>query len=423
MIVEKHSKKYYLNNFLFYGFCIAWFLFFSQIVSARALETVLLVSSYVYFFWMGRGFLFNPAAILFFVSVLVVFLGYLTIDLSEYGHEYSLPSVRYFLLFFLFIPLGLIIYGDEKKSMILLSSVASGLAVAIILKYGFSGFFQEGFSGKRLVVSGNPIRDGVIASISFIFLIYTLSLTGLKKYFSMPLIILLLFYLMSIVFFQSRSALVALVVTGLYLSIFAAVCGARINRFIVPFCFVLFIVSVYFIISETGLLKKISGEADFFLSILNLDFDSIPNSSFGIRAQMTVLGIDSILERPWLGWGHNGGWVVLDIYGYHEVYTREFMQLHNSYIELAVRYGVLVLTCFLAMLYWVFRCILMLRKNRFISEKLFLFLSSVFVFLVTVINFDGFVFQSETVRLFSILLGILVGFCFRYHSLSKKYNS
>jgi O-antigen ligase len=81
-----------------------------------------------------------------------------------------------------------------------------------------------------------------------------------------------------------------------------------------------------------------------FAAIVGGEFDGIPLSSVGLRVRATEVALEAVRERPLLGLGPAGTRQVLA--GAPEEGVQDLSHLHNSYLEILVRFGLLGIAAF-----------------------------------------------------------------------------
>ena len=160
--------------------------------------------------------------------------------------------------------------------------------------------------------------------------------------------------------------------------------------------------------------EKFSRELSTVDTILDGDLEDLPNSSWGLRAQFWVVGVKWISERPLAGWGYRAGRYVLEQESRTNKQFKHYRQLHNSYLELTVRYGLGGLFIMLSLFGWVLYQSNQACKRGSMSKELRNFtFTSVALFMLTA-NFYGLFFDDVYgLHVMTLLLGIPVSFIFK----------
>jgi O-antigen ligase len=106
----------------------------------------------------------------------------------------------------------------------------------------------------------------------------------------------------------------------------------------------------------------------------------LPESSFAYRYQVYKFGLEKWLERPWLGWGTAASRPLIAASGRPELYNHQFGQwmanMHNAYLEILVRFGVVGAALFAAGLWQLVGALRAARRLRRLPEDYWLFLTA-----------------------------------------------
>jgi len=84
--------------------------------------------------------------------------------------------------------------------------------------------------------------------------------------------------------------------------------------------------------------ERLEVESEVASRVLSGDLEHIGYGSIGVRVHMLDYGVGKWLERPWLGWGPGALPALLSI---HPEAQMHYQDLHNLYLELLVRVGML----------------------------------------------------------------------------------
>nr|WP_286009649.1 O-antigen ligase family protein [Salinicola sp. S1-1-2] len=90
--------------------------------------------------------------------------------------------------------------------------------------------------------------------------------------------------------------------------------------------------------------KRLDKEASVMQTAAELDWDSIPYSSIGIRLHTWRYALEKIAERPLTGWGADSRKYLIDEGPFPQAIRDRFGHFHNSYIEITLAYGLIGLT-------------------------------------------------------------------------------
>jgi len=84
--------------------------------------------------------------------------------------------------------------------------------------------------------------------------------------------------------------------------------------------------------------ERLQAESEVVAQIRAGEWDAIGYSPIGIRVHLVTYGVDRWLERPWLGWGPGALPALLDILPDARLHQQD---LHNLYLDMLVRVGLL----------------------------------------------------------------------------------
>ncbi len=144
-------------------------------------------------------------------------------------------------------------------------------------------------------------------------------------------------------------------------------------------------------------------------SLLSGRFGDIPFDSAGIRIHSWLEGLDWFAARPLLGWGGRGrNLVISESQWFTPEIKQTYRHLHNSYLDVAVNYGVVGLALLLLMWFWFVRIALQAaRRGHLPTDLLHFFLC--FMVLWAVVNFfESFVFYTSGIYVFSLIGGLIL---------------
>jgi O-antigen ligase len=121
--------------------------------------------------------------------------------------------------------------------------------------------------------------------------------------------------------------------------------------------------------------QRIATDSGTLAAIGQGDRDAVPthrHSSYGLRFHLHELGVRRWLERPWLGWGPGATPALIE--EHDRATLRGHAHLHNSYLELLLRLGVVGLVMFVAAPVIVARRVVRAARRRAVPGDLALFL-------------------------------------------------
>ncbi|MFW6341437.1 MAG: O-antigen ligase family protein [Halothiobacillaceae bacterium] len=149
--------------------------------------------------------------------------------------------------------------------------------------------------------------------------------------------------------------------------------------------------------------------------------DEVPINSIGARILSWQAAWSWFVERPILGWGANGGTIVMQNSPEttHEVF-RTFGHLHSSYVEMAIRYGLLGVSLYLVLAFWVGWRTWVAWRAGTMPGDFFAFFSLFFVYWVIVNLFESYLFFGTGIYLFNVVMAALMGFIWRDRLLGAR---
>jgi O-antigen ligase len=167
-----------------------------------------------------------------------------------------------------------------------------------------------------------------------------------------------------------------------------------------------------FVANSATIRERLSAESGTMGAVLTLDYSHIPThrqSSIGVRFHLNRLGLQKWLERPWLGWGPGSTRMLIQSNEIAEL--REWSDLHNSYLEILVRLGVVGAAFFLVGAWLVWRALHAARSDPRMPRDLHLFLNASLA-LLALWSLTDFRMTAADWKFYWLLLGGLV-FTFR----------
>ena len=307
---------------------------------------------------------------------------------------------RYGQLFF-FAPMAYWLKSDLNRIKTVLTIALVGLVISIVISYDWV-HWQDILQGKRIFPHRmNTITFGFFAETALLGLLligFSLKSSGRSdavNYLRRALwFILLAFFIQTVIFTQSRSAWIGM------LLVYPPVIAARIwhlfkyqphkmeIRWFLTSSAIL-VTAVFLILANSynHIADRLGQEHDDFKRFVALETDGYNEWGFGVRVLLNIYGYRKWKERPILGWGPGTAF---------KPYNHA--HLHNSYLEVLVRFGIVGATLFLVMLGLVFRALIWARARDMLPFNLILFLTGTFalaaIFCLTGYRLDKFDFRS-----------------------------
>jgi O-antigen ligase len=118
------------------------------------------------------------------------------------------------------------------------------------------------------------------------------------------------------------------------------------------------------------------------------------------------------VEKPITGWGGNAGGLVIQHTEWLQAYIGDLPlgHLHNSYVELLVRYGLLGFSIYLILAVWTAKGAHRAWKNRTMPGDFLIFFIVFFVFWAIVNMFESYMFYWTGVYVFNLVMAALLSF-------------
>jgi O-antigen ligase len=132
---------------------------------------------------------------------------------------------------------------------------------------------------------------------------------------------------------------------------------------IVPAAFLAVVLSILMIGSYNSVAERLGREHDDFERLVKLETDGYNQYGFGVRILLNLFGIEKFKERPVFGWGAGTDFSNFGM-----------PHLHNSYLEILVRFGLIGALAFALLAFFLFKGLLWAKSNTGIPLDLWLFL-------------------------------------------------
>jgi O-antigen ligase len=148
--------------------------------------------------------------------------------------------------------------------------------------------------------------------------------------------------------------------------------------------------------------------------IITGDWDNIPYTSVGVRANTWKVAADKIAERPWFGWGSQARSRVISHSDVLPDWVKQqFGHLHNYFLEVQLSYGLAGSLMLLALAIVIGRDCWLTWRARLMPTDVLVFGFCFFVFWVIVNNFESYMSFGTGTFVFNIILGGLITLCWR----------
>ncbi|MCK7568310.1 O-antigen ligase family protein [Marinobacter xestospongiae] len=284
-------------------------------------------------------------------------------DLARSG-----PTLEDFLDKFLFLFLALALAGQRRWVAALLGSAAVLiLLMPWVLGNGWVDF-RLGLAGGRVGFGLNPIRTALYFSVVMLGLMaFVRPLVASPTFSWLRLGLwggLMAYAAVVILMTQTRGVLLALVLMLATMAVLTLRSLPRLRRLPLRYWLggLCLLVAIGGMVVQSGLLgsnvQRFQSEAGVIDAVTSGDEGlEIPNSSWGLRVQFWQLGVERIAERPVAGWGYRSARYFLEQAARESPQFRGYRQLHNSYLEAGISYGMGGMLLLVGLFGWVlWRC-------------------------------------------------------------------
>lgn len=411
------------------------FLFFAWESKARAAVSFLFVLIPCLLdrrFW--RSLRASPTA---WVIVLLLFYILLrglaaSIENPQYLH-YHLKDGWELMLLCGFVFIGWLLRGDQRRVFLALAIALLGFWVGRLEHFPWNEAFQGGQWWTTRIKLGLPSEIGfgiytAAASIGLVLLAPRIwSLADRSWQHLLIVICWALFLLLSVqglIMAQSRAVwlAVALLVCTLPVAYLLFMRRSHWHKVIGIMACVVALLGIFAYANQGALSMRFSEEIDTTLQMLAGDFDEIEAidqqgeiKSMGIRYHMLLFGIEHWQENPWFGLGPG---ISKPLIKEHWVASKTFNHLHNNYLEMLLRLGIVGTGLIFAMLALIVHGSWRAYRKQRLDADLFLFLIAALV-LPLLVSFASFRMLHTDWRYYWFLVG---GTLYGFALLSSGYD-
>jgi O-antigen ligase len=415
---------------------------------------------FAFFAWLGTGV--AHAALLLMIVLIVtdyraawplvcrdpvtrtflLFLGYLLICASRAAQQWpetahaQWAAVWPWISLWLFIPLAWWLKGRWNRIGAIMVLAPLGLMGGIFRRSDWSGLPQW-LAGERYEFGYTALGISLLSLVIVIgllaFLPRLVSLAqGLSARLSIALtfLVVLSFFLFILMVAQSRGAWFSLIVALLLLAGFAGLQRrGTISRRALPAVVLvptLTAAAIVVIAAATRfggpIMERVRSEEEVIPDVLTLDEAQVPYSPWGARIHLALWGLRLFARHPWLGFGPGAdapGHLLKLEFGPQQsgflTVIEHFSHLHNAYLEILVRFGLLGSMLFAAGFFFVVRGIIANRRCGMLPAD---FCTFGWVVLLTILVFGCYEFRllHTDFRFLTMLLGGI----FYTHTLHRR---
>jgi O-antigen ligase len=280
------------------------------------------------------------------LGAIILFRAALAVWEEPVAAEEHWSEARRWAMLILFVPFGywLARWADAVLTALLLA--LSGLLLSAVLSLDWSTL-QLVFQGGRYGFGFSEVPWGMYSAVATLGLIVFGGRLLLRRgrtalVLSSTWLLALAFFLQGLLASQSRGAWVAFA-AALPISLMILVFGrlaspVRWRRWGTAAAVALAGAAIM-VANQKAIIDRLDDERDVVAAIIKGDFEDMPLSSVGLRVRATELALEAVRERPVTGLGPAGTRHVLA--SASDAGVRGLSHLHNGYLEILVRFGLL----------------------------------------------------------------------------------
>lgn len=347
---------------------------------------------------------------------------FLMADHPEFAR--SGPTLEDFLDKFVFLFLAIALAGQRRLVGLLLSGIGVLILIMPWTLGGGLGEFQAGLMGERVGFGLNPIRTALYFSVVILGGLAFFRVLVLQPRLSWlrfaGWLLLMVYSVLVVLMTQTRGVLVALMAMAVLMAWLVIRHGHGLGR-VRPRYWVLALLVLVGVLGALSQSRFVANGIDRFAAgsdVLNAvaagSVDEIPNTSWGLRVQFWMFGADRVGERPVAGWGYRSARHFLESEVENSPQFKGYRQLHNSYLEAAVSYGIGGALLLVAIFVWVlWRCVRSRQQARMPVDYYLFGLTSIgFVMSCSLIY--GLLFSDDHgLHLYTLVMGCALSMAYR----------
>lgn len=433
-------------------------------LSQKTLKSLLIISSLAFAFsWLPAPDLFdNVCNFLILLSILailmpsntalrrdsVVRLGVLLavfLAISIMWHRISLPEsfhtgrARKLLSVFYFVPIA---YAIAKSNLLtpwrLLAAAFAGLVAYLMLNFNAEEW-ANAWQGQRVDFGiDNAQHAGVVfATCAIAFSVFTCrffqGVKGLPRPVAMACLSIwlcsLLFSFWGVFITQTRAVWLAMACTLIALPFFIGLsyllrknAHTSLRK---PLLGALAFIAIFGVFSYSLdapklVENRITEERTSWENLrLAASHETQDLSSIGVRVASWSAATEWIMERPFMGWGGRGPKELIRQSDYFsDSFKEQFGHLHNSYLEVLIKTGLLGAALIILLIVFLGRTIITSYKRGSTPTDVFIFSWLFFVFWLIVNGFESYIYYPSGVYLVALVAALFYSF-----SLCEKHAS
>ena len=353
------------------------------------------------------------------LSILIPVLTWLwsLFSVSEFQADYP-KKFEYFPKLFIFILIAYFLRHSTIFILLFGGAFIAGLIVSpLVSGYGYERVVDHIINGQRVTLGTiNIISVSASFAIALIFSLAVLlpRVYALKRY--KVLAISLLAILVSI--------LTVIIITtetrGVFVGLAACIVVAAIHLIWRTKSIIYSVIPLLVIVISAGLYLSTNDKlvSRFEKSIAAVDvlltsgLSAVPETSSGLRIHMWAAGLSAFIDSPVLGHGGHAAKEIVRSASHISERNKGFQHLHNSYVDLLARFGVVGLLWYLTLLYFVKRSAARAYRSGIMSRDLYYFINYFLLFWLVINAFESFIVLTRGTMMFTIAVAMI--YAFRY---------
>ena len=421
----------------FAGLMLIYLYAFSKISFSDAfgwIEAIFVIALLYGFFRYGGSLRSSLPLWLVWASMAVVLITWVSSQFSHPDWAESNPRLEHLARHFLFVLMAFWLAGSERKILWFFGLALLGLLLSPWALGGGWGEIMSGLRGERVDFGiRNSQHTGILFGLAALFLLvfFRRLVFGERAWLrGLVWVAALVFCLYSVFATHTRSvplafavlALIA-VLMGLWLLVFRfgrTWASVHHNRMVVATLLLTVSIAAVALTAffatmdqagDSGY-KRLVDDVEMLSQARSGDLSSLPRTSMGYRVVSWRAALDWFGERPITGWGGNAGGLVIQHTEWLQAYIGDLPlgHLHNSYVELLVRYGFLGFSIYLVLMVWTARGAHRAWKNGKMPGDFLVFFLVFFVFWAIVNMFESYMFYWTGVYVFNLIMAALLSF-------------
>ncbi len=388
--------------------------------STKHLDTALLLAGFACLFaYGGKSIKSSVPVWCALAAVLVTLATWLSGQITHPELIKSTPKLEHLANHFLFVVFAFWLMGSVQKTLVFW---ACAMASVVIAPWWLGGGWNElalGWAGQRinLGIHNAQHTSVVMGSALIAWLVFAKRMFSSFSHRSLLALVWLTVAVLLCIGFvasQTRAAFIGmslamvLLVSGLLYFGFQS--GQRLRYGTVAALVLLATVASVLLGQET-LVARFAESAPAAMQIMAGNWDAVPPTSLGLRIHSWRAGLEWAAQYPLFGLGRNGGLIVMQNTEWLQAFpVSDFGHMHNSALEFLVRYGILGLSIYVVLMFWIANQAHIAWKCGIMPTDFYTFFWLFFIFYTFVNMFESFMFYSTGILPFTVVMAGLLGF-------------